>query len=92
MMADDNREMTFEEIDAHVRKADLKAFEPGGRHHVTSEMAAAAPGNVLGNVCQIYHVIRPILQGILHIPFIPAAWKAAIKTFISLMDRLCPAS
>ncbi len=52
----------------------------------------AAPGNVLGNVCQIYHVIRPILQGILLIPFIPAAWKAAIKTFISLMDRLCPPS
>jgi hypothetical protein len=90
IMADDNRALTFEEIDAHIRKADLSAFEPGGRHHFTSEMVAAAPGNVLANVCRIYHVIRPILQALLLVPFIPATWKAAIKTFIALMDTLCP--
>ncbi|HKI02186.1 MAG TPA: hypothetical protein VKK31_09405 [Thermoanaerobaculia bacterium] len=87
----DEKELTFEAIDAHIKNADLAAFAPGGKHHVTSDMVAAAPGNVLGQVCQIYHVIRPILQGILLIPFIPAAWKTAIRTFMSLMDTLCPA-
>jgi hypothetical protein len=86
----DPKELTFEAIDEHIRKANLSAFEPGGAHHVTREMVAAAPANALANVCRIYHVIKPILQGLLLVPFIPAAWKAAIRTFIALMDTLCP--
>jgi hypothetical protein len=85
-MPSDNQELTFEAIDAHIKQADLSAFAPGGKHHVAS---AAAP-NALASVCQIYHVIRPILQALLLIPFIPASWKAAIKTFINLMNGLCP--
>jgi len=88
-MADQNHELTFEAIDAHIKQADLKAFEPGGAKHFTAAAVSASPGDVIKRVCEIYHVIRPILQGILLIPFIPAAWKAAIKAFMSLMDTLC---
>lgn len=89
-MANEDPNLTFEAIDAHIKKADLNAFEPGGARHVTAAAVKAAPGDVLQQVCQIYHVIRPILQAILLIPFIPAAWKAAIRTFISVLDTLCP--
>ncbi len=89
-MANEQDQLTFEQIDAHIKKANLKDFEPGGQHHFTAATVAANPAGVVGQICKIYHVIRPILQGILLIPFIPAAWKAAIKTFISLMDALCP--
>ena len=88
-MADDTRELTFEAIDAHIRRANLASFEPGGEHHVTAEMVAVAPGTVLEKVCKIYHVIRPILAALLLFP-IPASWKAAIRTFMALMDKLCP--
>jgi hypothetical protein len=85
-----SQELTFEAIDAHVKKANLADFEPGGAHHFAAGAAAAAPGDVIKKVCAIYHVIRPILEGILHIPFIPSSWKKAIQTFITLMDGLCP--
>ena len=89
-MAKEDSNLTFEAIDAHIKKADLKAFEPGGARHVTAAAVKASPASVLPQICQIYHVIRPILQAILLIPFIPASWKAAIKTFISVLDTLCP--
>jgi hypothetical protein len=42
-------------------------------------------------VCAVYRAIRPILTARL-IPFIPTKWKAALRTFQSLMDGLCPAT
>jgi len=85
----DQKELTFEEIDAHIKRANLADFEPGGKMHVSAGMAAAAPGDVITRVCAIYHTIRPILQGLLLIPFIPGTWKTAIRTFMALMDNLC---
>lgn len=81
-MAEQDADLSFEAIDAHIRRANLGDFAP--------TTAAATPGDVLARVCEIYRVIRPILQGILLIPFIPASWKAAIRTFMTLMDTLCP--
>jgi len=85
----DQKQLTFEEIDAHIKRANLADFEPGGKMHVTREMVSAAPSDVITRVCAIYHTIRPILQGLLLIPFIPSSWKTAIKAFMSLMDNLC---
>ena len=85
-------ELSFEQIDAHIKKADLSKYEVGGTHHFTAADVTAQPGGVLQKLCGIYHVIRPILTAISVFPLIPASWKAAIKTFMSLMDSICPSS
>jgi hypothetical protein len=84
------QELSFEEIDAHIKGADLSKFQPGGTHHFTAADVTANSTGVLQSLCGIYHVIRPILVVLSKLPLIPAAWKAAITTFISLADSLCP--
>ena len=86
----DEKQLTFEEIDAHIKAANLADFAPGGKMHVTAQMVSASPADVISRICAIYHTIRPILAALLLIPFIPASWKAAIKAFMALMDTLCP--
>lgn len=84
------KQLTFEEVNAHFEKADLNVFEQNGKHHFTAEMAIGNPAGVLQSVCKIYKVVRPFLDLVSNIPLIPATWKAAIKTFMGLMDQLCP--
>lgn len=79
------REYSFEEIDRQIQGLDLV-----GMNERVAGMTAASPADVIGQICPIYRVIRPILQGILSLPFIPEAWKQAIRTFIRLMDLVCP--
>ncbi|MEO6358702.1 MAG: hypothetical protein ABIU77_24420 [Ferruginibacter sp.] len=85
-----NNEVTFELIDAEVKKLNLKDFETGGKHHFTAAVVAANPASVLQSVCAIYHRIKGILTAIANFPLLPGSWRAAIKTFISLMNNLCP--
>ena len=77
---------TVEQINQYLAKADLKAFAEGGRYHpaVTTQLT------VPSNVCAAYGIIRPILEALQNLPFVPRAWKQAIQTFIALMDVLCP--
>lgn len=83
-------EMTFEAINAHVEKADLAAFEKGGIHYLGApEAAKLAPADILTKLCPIYRVIKPILQGLLAMPFIPAKWKAALTAFMGVLDVVC---
>lgn len=80
------REYSFEEVDRQIQSLDLSGAEKG----VSAKgVAAASPANIIGQVCPIYRAIRPILQGLLSLP-IPTAWKNAIRTFIRLMDLVCP--
>ena len=81
--------LTFEEVDKHIQQADLSAFQPGGKHHL-SAAAAANPAAVLPNVCGAYQVIRPILALVANLPIIPKKWKDAIKAFMQVMDTICP--
>jgi hypothetical protein len=87
-MAD--QELTFEAIDAHIAAADLASISPGGKHHLSAAMVAQQPAAVLPNVCAAYKIVRPILQGLLLIPFLKTSWKNAIRAFINFMDGLCP--
>lgn len=80
------REYSFEEIDRQIQGLDLSAAE--GR--LSSLKASASPVDVISQVCPIYRAVRPILQGLLNLPFIPERWKQAIRTFIRLMDMVCP--
>ena len=83
------KEITFEQINDHINKADLSQYQKGAAKHFTAADINANAGGVLEKVCGIYHVVRPFLEGVLKFP-LPAKWKEAIKTFMSLMDTLCP--
>jgi hypothetical protein len=82
--------LTFEEVNAHIEEADFNPYQPGGDKAFTASTATAAPASVLQNVCGIYKIVRPILALVSSLPILPAKWKAAIKTFMGLMDGLCP--
>ncbi len=83
--------ITFDQINDHVNNADLTPFSDGGEKHLRSVDLHAAPGDALKKVCSIYHIIRPILQGVMGIPFIPKKWKDVMQTFMDIMDKVCPA-
>jgi hypothetical protein len=82
--------LTFEEIDRHINASDLEAFATGGKHFVTAESLRANPAAAIPNICAAYKVIKPILQALLLMPFIPARWKQAIQAFMSVLNTLCP--
>ncbi|MDQ6768851.1 MAG: hypothetical protein M3Z54_02550 [Gemmatimonadota bacterium] len=81
---------TFEEIDNHVQAADMASISLGGKHHMTQAAAQANPATVLPNVCAAYKIVRPILKGVVAIPFLPKKWKDALNAFLAFMDALCP--
>jgi hypothetical protein len=87
-MADNT--VSFEDIDKHIKALNLHDFEAGGKHHFDAKAISVSPGDVLKKVCTIYRAIRGILIAIENFPLIPAAWRAALKTFTNLMDTLCP--
>ena len=82
--------MTFEEVDRIVQRADLKAFKPGGKHHVTARAVSVSPGDVIGKICPIWSIVKPILSGVS--VFLPKKWKDALAVFTNVMDTICSAS
>ncbi len=86
------QELTFEQIDAHIKSADLTKYQASGAQHFTAEDVKTNATGVLQSFCGIYHVVRPILVVISNFPLIPAAWRAAVTTFIGLGDSICPGS
>lgn len=79
--------MTFEQIEAHVKKADLSQYEAAGAKGAGGAQPHAMQ---LQQICGIYKIVRPILQAILVIPLIPESLKKPIRTFISVMNTICP--
>ena len=80
---------TFEQIDAAFRSFDA------AKHQANLKQAAAqgVPASAASlPICPIYKAVRPFLQAAASLPFIPAAWRAAITAFISTLDLLCPGS
>jgi len=85
-----DKNLSFEEVNAHFEKADLTPFNTGGTKHFNSTMVARDAAGTLQKVCAIYKIVRPFLALVSNLPLIPKKWKDAIKTFMSLMDTLCP--
>ncbi len=81
----------FEQINAAIEALDLKKFQPGGSHHFTGEDVAKSPGDVLKKLCELYRHLRSIIEAIGNFPLLPKKWRDAIKTFMSLLDTICPA-
>lgn len=78
-----NESYTFEQIDAAFDGLDKVNVEALGGRGLTT--AAAIP-----QVCPVYKAVRPFLVAVSNIPFIPQKWRNGIKTFIQVMDTICP--
>lgn len=85
-----NNELTFEQVNAHFEQADLSPFQTGGAKFFAPQDVTRAPGDVLQKICGIYKIVSPFLKLVANLPLIPQKWKDAIKTFVNLMDGLCP--
>jgi hypothetical protein len=83
-----DKELTFEDVNRHFERVDLSTFQKGGKNYFAP--GAGATADVLQKVCSIYKIVRPFLVLVSNIPLIPAKWREAIKTFINLMDGICP--
>lgn len=85
-------EITLEQIEDHIKKANLEQYDDSRR---TEGMAAAGAqqdlAGQLQKVCGIYRGIRPVLKVLLNFPLIPGSIKKALKTFVNVMDSICPA-
>ncbi|MEZ5015916.1 MAG: hypothetical protein R2800_02615 [Flavipsychrobacter sp.] len=84
--------MNYQDLDSHINNLDLSDFEPGAKHHFDAEAVSLDPSSVLKKICKLYRGIRPILVAITKIPLIPGKFTKPLKTFIKLMDTLCPGS
>ena len=74
----------------YFEKLNLSEFKSGGKKYFTSADVKRNPGDVIQKICDIYHKIKPFLEIIIKIPFIPQKIRDAIKVFMDLMDKLCP--
>lgn len=83
------QQMTLEQIEAHIKQANIGQYDQAMQMHVSGK-AALQPAAVLTNVCGVYKAIKPVLTVIVNFPLLPGAIKTAIRTFMSVMNSLCP--
>jgi hypothetical protein len=69
---------------------DLKSMEPGGTDYFTAADVKVNPGEVLGKVCGIYQKVRPFLELVSDLFFVPKKWRDSLDKYIALMDQICP--
>jgi hypothetical protein len=78
---------TFEEVNKHIEKADLKKMEKSSGGALAAADAAIP---IPAQICANYQIIRPILALIASAFFLPDKWRKAVKAFMKFMDTLCP--
>lgn len=75
---------TFEDVDRHIQQVNLASLKPAAKGVAAAE---AVPG-----ICPAYQAVRPILVIVSNIPIIPQKWRDVLKTFIEVVDVICPPS
>lgn len=78
--------MTVSQLNEHAASLDIDGM-------VGENSLAEAKGveDILGKVCGIYGKVRPFLEVVGTLFFIPKKWRTAILSFVAVMDGLCPA-
>lgn len=84
-------EMTLEQIEAHIESANLEQYDSLRAEGMAAAGAQQDLSGQLQKVCGIYRGIRPVLKVLLSFPLIPGSIKKALKTFVNVMDSICPA-
>lgn len=91
-MAQEEKQMTLEQIEAHLKAANIEQYDKPQAQPGTA--AAPAPALDLSaqlkRICAVYKAIKPILTVVLNFPLIPASIKNAIRTFMNVMNGICP--
>lgn len=82
--------MKLEHIEAHFDGLDLSAMAPGGSDHFVAADVKSKPVEVIGKVCSIYQKVRPFLSLASDLFFVPKKWRDALKSYMGLMDQICP--
>jgi hypothetical protein len=82
--------MKLEAAEAHFDALDLKSMAPGGADYFTAADVKVKPADVLTKVCSIYQKVRPFLSLAGELFFVPKKWRDALKTYMALMDQVCP--
>ncbi|MDH5382987.1 MAG: hypothetical protein OEW75_19180 [Cyclobacteriaceae bacterium] len=84
-----DKSLNYEEIEKDLMSFDFSAYEEGGTSLKTISGARTDIGSAIKKVCEIYAKVRPILLGILKIPFVPKIIKTAVKALCTALDLLC---
>jgi len=87
----DYNALSFESINAHVSRLELEALTafsavqetPSGQEKPAGQ---ETPAIQTQRVVKSYAAARPILVALAAIPFIPAAWRAVVMTFVATLD------
>jgi len=82
--------MKLQQVEEHFEKLDLSDMAPGGTNHFTAADVQAKPIEVIGKVCGIYQKVRPFLSLASELFLIPKKWRDALKSYMALMDQICP--
>ena len=82
----EEQNMTLEQIEAHIQSSNMEQFnqqqQPGAQaQDITAQ---------LQRVCGAYRAIRPILNAVLGFPLIPGSIKTPLRTFMSVLNAICP--
>ena len=72
-------QMTFDQANAHVESLKNKPKSPIKTGDTASEIVAA------------YVAVKPLLQYIVGIPFMPSSWGSLITGFMATCDKFVPA-
>lgn len=75
--------MNFEQLNTIANELDTKGLADSS---ILPE--DAQPGDALGKVGEIYQKVRPFLEAVGLLFFVPKKWRSAILTFIAVMDGL----
>jgi hypothetical protein len=70
----DQESMSFEQIEAHLKSANLQQYEKQG-----GQQEAFDPAAKLQQVCGIYRGVRPVISAILSFPLIPSSIKNPMR-------------
>lgn len=73
--------MNFEQLNEHIEQADLAQFD--------NEVSAQDLSGQLTQICNIYRIVKPILNAVLAIPFIPEKGKQIVRKFMAILDQIC---
>lgn len=75
--------MTLEQLNEHADKLEAEGM-------AVDLTEAKTADEILGKICEIYHKVRPFLERVSNLFFLPRKWRRAIETFIGVLDGLCP--
>lgn len=80
---------TAEQLNAHADTLDIDGLV--SEHSlVTPEGAKANPDEIMAKVCGIYRKVRPFMDLVANLWFLPKKWRTPIQSFMMILDGLCP--